>query len=178
MSKRAKKSKRKVFQTPWFFVEKEEFAGLGMGKGKAFYRVVVPPCVLIFAVTPNNKIVMVKQFRPAIHDSTLEIPAGEVDKGETPAVAARRELYEETGYRPRTIHRISGKLHAMAGRFDAKIHIFLAKGAVRDKKFKSDEDIETILMSSKEFKRAVKSGKILEMGTIAASFLCQLNSKK
>uniref|UniRef100_A0A3B3UBT5 ADP-sugar pyrophosphatase n=1 Tax=Poecilia latipinna TaxID=48699 RepID=A0A3B3UBT5_9TELE len=44
-------------------------------------------------------VVMVKQFRPPMGGSTLEFPAGLIDEGETAAVAALRELKEETGYK-------------------------------------------------------------------------------
>src|SRR5213079_2244404 len=50
------------------------------------------------AVTPNGTFPLVRQFRPALEEFTLELPSGHVDLGESPEQAARKELREETGF--------------------------------------------------------------------------------
>lgn len=59
--------------------------------------------VIIIAVTPQDRILFVEQWREAVRSKTIEMPAGLVgdmgDKGESATVAAARELAEETGYR-------------------------------------------------------------------------------
>ena len=57
-----------------------------------------PGAVAILPITDDNKIVMVEQFRKALERTIVEIPAGKLEKGEEPALCARRELEEETGY--------------------------------------------------------------------------------
>lgn len=52
----------------------------------------------VVALTKDNKILMIKQFRKAIEKEIIEIPAGCIDEGEDALVAAKRELLEETGY--------------------------------------------------------------------------------
>lgn len=54
--------------------------------------------VCILALTPKNKVVLVRQYRPGAEMVLNEMPGGNMDKGETPIKAAKRELLEETGY--------------------------------------------------------------------------------
>jgi ADP-ribose pyrophosphatase len=54
--------------------------------------------VAIFALTPENDVILVRQFRPGPNRVLDEMPGGYVDSGESPVEAARRELLEETGY--------------------------------------------------------------------------------
>lgn len=56
------------------------------------------PNVNVIALTPDDKVVLVEQWRHPVEKNVLEFPAGAVDKGEDPLSAARRELLEETGF--------------------------------------------------------------------------------
>lgn len=57
-----------------------------------------PDWVNIIPVTPENKIVMIEQYRHGTNQITLEIPGGMIESGEEPKIAAMRECREETGY--------------------------------------------------------------------------------
>ena len=65
---------------------------------ESFERVNCEGIVVIVPVTDENKILLIKQFRPPVNNSVIEFPAGLVDIGETFLQAAQRELREETGY--------------------------------------------------------------------------------
>lgn len=54
--------------------------------------------VQIFAMTDDGMVLTVRQFRPGIEVESIELPGGGLEKGENPALAAKRELVEETGY--------------------------------------------------------------------------------
>lgn len=63
----------------------------------------------IVAVTPAREVVLVEQFRHPVQARTIELPAGIVgddSNGETPELAAERELEEETGFRPARVERL------------------------------------------------------------------------
>jgi 8-oxo-dGTP pyrophosphatase MutT (NUDIX family) len=69
------------------------------GDSHPFYRIESPAWVNVVALTADEDLVMVRQWRHGSRVVTLEIPGGLVDAGESPADAAARELLEETGYR-------------------------------------------------------------------------------
>ena len=71
---------------------------------------------------------MVRQFRPAVGAVTLELPAGQVDPGETPEQAARRELLEETGHEADTF-KLLGALSPSVARFTNRMWCFFAANA-------------------------------------------------
>jgi ADP-ribose pyrophosphatase len=79
-----------------------------MPDGKSSTREVVehPGAVAVVAITKNNELVLVRQFRTATGEVVLEIPAGVPGKEEPGEVAAARELEEETGYRPGKVAKI------------------------------------------------------------------------
>ena len=73
--------KKKVFETPWFSIESEGYSDPVL-EGQVFYRVNCPDGITILPITPEGKIVIVKQFRFALNKYTLELPAGNVDFNE------------------------------------------------------------------------------------------------
>jgi 8-oxo-dGTP pyrophosphatase MutT (NUDIX family) len=93
-----------------------------------FHLFETPDWVAVLAVTPKDELVLVQQYRHGLGQMSLELPAGVIDEGETPAVAAHRELLEETGY-------VADELVPMIvlspepHRSTHRAHFFLARGA-------------------------------------------------
>jgi len=77
---------------------RQDIAELQNGNRAEREVVVHPGGVGIVAVTNNNKVLMVRQYRYPMEEELLEIPAGKLDGGEDPFLCAKRELSEETGY--------------------------------------------------------------------------------
>ena len=67
------------------------------GSRKRYYWAELPPAVVVVAVA-DDRLVMVEQYRPAIREHCLELPAGIVEDGESATTAGARELREETGF--------------------------------------------------------------------------------
>ena len=82
-----------VFRTPWFSVQSTPTP-----TGDPYYFLELADYVSIVAITVAGTVVLVRQFRPVLDRTTLELPSGHVDAGELPEEAARRELLEETAY--------------------------------------------------------------------------------
>ena len=86
--------------------------------------------VAIVALTDDDKVVLIKQFRKPIEQVIWEIPAGKLEIGETPKECAIRELKEETGYSAKNIKLIH-KFFTSSGFSNQKIYIFLATGLTK-----------------------------------------------
>ncbi len=83
----------------WLFrLRKERFQSRHSGKIHDFYVAHLADAVHVVAVTPDDEVLLVRQFRAGSGRDSLEIPGGLVDPGEDPCTAGARELLEETGY--------------------------------------------------------------------------------
>lgn len=84
------------------------------------------PSVGIVAITEDDEIVLIKQYRKAIDKEIYEIPAGMVDFGEEPQKAALRELKEETGYEAKKSDYLA-EIYSSPGFTNEKLFIFYAE---------------------------------------------------
>lgn len=85
-----------------------------------------PGAAVILAVNENKEIAFVRQYRYAMKQSYLELPAGKRDAGEDPLKTAIRELKEETGYVAGSIE-LMIEIHPCIGYADEVIYIYIAK---------------------------------------------------
>ena len=104
----------------------------------------------VVAVTPDDELVMVWQYRFGTDAMSLEIPGGVIDPGESPEVAAARELREETGYVADALEPLV-VVEANPAMQNNRCFTFLARGARRaaETAFDAQEEIETVLVPAR-----------------------------
>ena len=128
---------------------------------------------VIAAVTDDNKIIMVKQFRKPMESPILEVPAGKLDGDEDPADAALRELSEETGYTAGKLEKLT-EFYPSVGYTTEVLHIYLATdlkpGACHPDE---NEVLEVMEMDLEEVYRMVMDGRIHDGKTIAAVMMAR-----
>lgn len=124
--------------------------------------------VNVVAITPQQQILFVRQYRFGIEDYTLELPGGIVDDGEEAKFAGIRELQEETGYTSRNWQSL-GKVGSNPVFMNSYIHHWLARDIQLTNKVELDdgEDIELIYLPIEEVKKKLGDGQFLHPHTIS-----------
>jgi ADP-ribose pyrophosphatase len=134
-----------------------------------FYFLRSPDWVNIVALTDDDELVLVEQFRHGVERLTLEIAGGMVDPGETPREAAERELREETGYVAREWRQI-GVIDPNPAIQDNRCHTFLALGAEarEEPSFDGTEECRVVLAPWRDTPRMVADGEICHALVVVA----------
>jgi ADP-ribose pyrophosphatase len=164
-------SRRATRVSPWMeIIEREvEFAeGL---PPEIYHAVGQQDYIAIVALTPVGLIPIVRQYRPALERFTWELPAGLVDKGETPEVCCARELEEETGFAARAVHAL-GSYAPCTARLSNRVHSFFVETGERGQP--SEEAIELRLVSPAELADLIRSGEFVLQLHIGALLLAGL----
>jgi 8-oxo-dGTP pyrophosphatase MutT (NUDIX family) len=117
--------------------------------------------VNIIPLTPDDRVVMVRQYRHGSRAVTLEIPGGLADPGDTPEEAAVRELLEETGYHADRWTKI-GVANPNPAIFNNRCYTFLAQDIQKVSDLIPDqtEDIEVVHVPLVDIPELIRTGKI------------------
>ena len=141
--------------------------------GKEAWREVVhhPGASAVIAIDEDNRIIMEKQFRYALNDYLLEIPAGKLDAGEDPLVCAKRELEEETGIVASEWISL-GTIATSPGFCNEVIHLYVAKGLSKGEiHWDEDEYVEVERYRFDELLQRIKEEKIKDSKSLSALLL-------
>ncbi|MPY66941.1 NUDIX hydrolase [Deinococcus sp. SDU3-2] len=125
--------------------------------------------VAVLALNDAGEMLLVRQKRPAIGETTLEAPAGLIDEGETPEEAARRELQEEVGLDGEMT--LLTRFYSSPGFCDELLYVFAAEN-LRESRLPHDEDeeIEVVWMSPQAVLNGLREGTLHgSASTVAAA---------
>lgn len=151
------------FTCPWLKVRKDVVRLPNGVEVPDFYVTEAPDWVNVIAITKEDKSIIEEQYRYGIQKICFELPAGEVEQGEDPLIAAQRELKEETGY--------SGSEWSSFGTYSPNAsgcnntcHSFLAIGVEKTTESKQEptEDIIIHLVTRETIKEMLLDGRIVE----------------
>jgi ADP-ribose pyrophosphatase len=134
-----------------------------------------PGGALAVPVTPDGKLVLVRQYRFAVRGRLLEFPAGTVERHEDPAETVKRELEEETGYRANKWQKL-GEFAMAPGYSDEFIYAFLAQDLEKlevPPSQEADEDMENVLMTPQQLEEAILAGEAIDAKSISSFFLAR-----
>lgn len=160
-------SKETVYKGRIFDVESHH---VSLPNGNTSYRDIIVHQGAVAVITIiDHKLLLVRQYRKAIEQETLEIPAGKLDKvGEDRYEAALRELREETGY--------SGKLTEICtmnmspGYLSENITIYRADNVIKQSEQELDDDefVDVCLLTRQQVEEAIQDGLICDAKTLYA----------
>jgi ADP-ribose pyrophosphatase len=168
------RSRRTTAVSPWMKVIAREVEFAPAAPAQVYHAVGQADYIAIVALTPAGRIPIVRQYRPAIEDFSWELPAGLVDDGEDPAQGCQRELFEETGFPARVVHRL-GETSPCTGRLSNRIHSFFVETAARAKSFEPEPGITLKLVKPAELARLIRDGEFMSQLHIGALLLAELH---
>lgn len=138
------------------------------GKISKRIRIDHPQAAAIVPFVSDEKIIMVKQYRYALHRETLEIPAGKIDTGESPEECIKRELIEETGFEVTCIEWLYTYVPAI-GYSNELIHLYSGKDLKKVEVKIDENEISSLeILPINEVIGMIRNHKIIDSKTIIA----------
>jgi ADP-ribose pyrophosphatase len=126
------------------------------------------PGAAVLAVDADDRVLLVRQLRPAVGRELLELPAGIVEPGEEPIACALRELEEETGHTADQLEPLA-RFYTSPGFCTEELHVFLARGlrasAVRPSP-DADEEVELVRVPLAEALAWLRRGELADAKTV------------
>lgn len=133
-----------------------------------------PGAVAVLAITPDDRMLVVEQYRKPLEKSQIEIPAGKLDPGEEPENCARRELVEETGYTSGSL-RLLSSFYTSPGFADEIIHLYVAEDLTKgEAQPDEDEFLEIEAITLEQAQQYLAEGRISDAKTIMAMYAWQM----
>ena len=148
------------------FTVVRETVGTPGGKDKTREIVRHPGACVVVPLLDDGRVCLIRNFRIAVAETLIELPAGTLEPPELPAKTAERELIEETGYRAAKIDLLHA-FYASPGFLDEKMHLYLATGLTAGQSAREEgEEIENLLVPFEQAVEMVFRGEIQDAKTI------------
>ena len=160
--------------SPWMDVIAREVEFAPGEPPQLYHAVGQRDYLAVLARTPDGRIPIVRQYRPAMEAFTWELPAGLVERGEDPAEACVRELLEETGYPARIVHSLGAPAAACTGRLSNRIYSYFVETGERAADFASEPGIAVALKSPAELVAMINAGEFVQQLHLGALMLAEL----
>ena len=150
-----------VAQTRIFELQSARFRHPVRRTERDFVTIASPDWVNVIALTPEQHLVLVRQFRFGTEEFSLELPGGIIDLGEDPVAAGGRELREETGYVGEAARAI-GSVHPNPAIMSNRCHFGLVSQAMASAPmdWDADEEIEVVTLPVDEVLALARNGGI------------------
>jgi ADP-ribose pyrophosphatase len=148
-------------------------------EGVEFVREIIehPGAAVIVPFVTEDELILVRQHRPAVGETLVELPAGTLEPGEDPAVCAGRELEEETGFRARKIEPL-GIVYPSPGVLGELMHFFAARDLEPcESRPDPGERIEIVRASVREVLTGIGDGTITDGKTVIGLTLARERSR-
>lgn len=167
--------KKPIFNCPIFQVLEKKYVHPLDHRSGNFYVMDLADWVQVIALTPNNKLILVQQFRFGTEMLSLETPGGLIDKGEDPLAAGLRELHEETGYISENA-RLLTLIYPNPAIQNNRLHIIVAENCqkIDGQQLDPNEEITCSMASLAECLNKIRSGEINHAIAIATLLIYQL----
>jgi ADP-ribose pyrophosphatase len=151
-------ARRIEYERPWLAVEAKDVRRDG-AELETYYSVRTHDYAAVLALTDDGRIPLVRQFRPAIEERSLELPSGLIERGETPESCVRRELLEEAGCEAGELEPI-GRFHLDSGRMQTTEWAFFAPSVKVVAAVPTGEEhgLEILFVTPSELRRLVLAG--------------------
>lgn len=162
----------KVLYTPWLSVYKNNYRLPNGTEIDDYYVIKRSDFVLVVPVI-SNKLILVRQYRPATDQFYLALPAGYLHENESPEMAAQRELEEETGATANS-GKLIGELHPLSGYIQSKAFVVLCDIQIWDKAHSDEVEIsEVVELDWATTLEMIMNGRINEMQAVAAILMAK-----
>ena len=172
-----KGSERIVYRCPKFVVAEKDFRLPGGRIVRRYPFIKREPGSLILAFK-ENRLLLLKEYRPILGCWVYQLPGGKVEKGELPSMGARREIEEETGYKVKSIKQMF-RVWVSPSFIKQHDYFFVAQLAgKKEQKLESDETIKVEFATLDKALRMIMDGKITSMPSIAGILYYALSHGK
>ena len=161
-----------LVKKPWFEIFKEK---IQLPDGKIvpeYYEIEMPHYTAVFAVTLEQKIIILRCYRHAIGEVTLTMPGGMIEKGESPLEGIQREFLEETGYVAKEWKSL-GAFVGNSTRGCGTYHLFFVTEAysVQEPDSGDLEELKLLLWTPEDVEKAIDDKQVRSLGVLSMLLL-------